>query len=138
MSLRVHRNQHLTSKLSDTVDQYDQELTYNKNTYHQKLKDLKKYKSPANIFYDIDTLFLTFSKIKREYTSLWKTHQSYKNHISSFLQSDVHIQISSVDSIHSNNITNQHNTTQITPPALQDISLFISELNNITYKFNDW
>ena len=106
MSLKRTRNLYLTTVPSNTASDYSnisntsnvsnmsndsneeklsQPVSKYRDSYKQLLMELNNLQSPKQLFYDIDSLFLGYSSLKRQYYSTWQTQQLYKHKIHTFL-----------------------------------------------------
>eukprot|EP00483_Globobulimina_turgida_P001367 UN01369 len=114
MSSRTARKVH--DSFQPSIASY--QTTPNKDSIKQKLKELKQFNSPSQIFYDIDTLFLLYASIKRQYNVAYKEIHLHKKKISASLKPE-----------------NQNNTSTL---SMQEISQAISNMNEVQAKLNDW
>eukprot|EP00483_Globobulimina_turgida_P000089 UN00089 len=110
MTLPTTRNVH------NEIPSY--ELAPNRGSIRQKLEELKQFSSPSRTFYDIDTLFLLYSSIIRQYNVAYDNINLYKKKISASLKPE--------------------NQNSIITLSVQEISQVISNMNDVQTKLKDW
>eukprot|EP01083_Nonionella_stella_P309415 1095812_1 len=104
---------------------------FDKDLYKQKLKELSKFDSPTHVFYNIDTLFLLYGSIKREYNASLKNVHSHKKKIKASLEQAL-----------------EESATDPAPVSLKEISQqlhmilhvhrSIAKMKEVEAKFNQW
>eukprot|EP01083_Nonionella_stella_P288110 980573_1 len=107
---------------SNTIFHYNQTPAYepapSRDTIKQKYDELSSFTVPAKIFYNMDTLFLLYGSIKREYNSAYKNLNLHKKKISSVLKAE--------------------KQTNVITVSVKEISQAISNFRKVETKLNDW